>query len=131
MLNILVGLGGLPVLVANTISVSIGITISYFLNHRFVFRHQQKYSFGSYIRFFLGTGVGVIVIQNIVLFIAGKTGFAHSANSVHLLLINVSDRTFALNIAKALAVVVGMVWNFLFYKYVIFRKGDDDSLIMA
>jgi putative flippase GtrA len=124
-LNILVELAGLPVLVANSISVSVGITISYFLNHRIVFRHPQKYSLKNYIRFFFVTGFGVIVLQNLVIYASTKLGIANSDNTVHLLLFNVSDKTVVLNIAKALAVIVGMVWNFLLYKYVVFRHEDD------
>jgi putative flippase GtrA len=131
-LNLLVMLAGFPELVANSLSVSVGITVSYFLNHRLVFRHPQKYALKSYLRFFLVTGLGAIIIQNTVLFFAGKTGFAHSASSVHFL-VTISEKTLVLNAGKALAVVIGLVWNFLLYKYVVFNDGtsSDDAAIIA
>jgi putative flippase GtrA len=131
-LNLLVMMAHFPELAANGVSVSVGITASYFLNHRVVFRHPQKYAIKSFVRFFLVTGIGAIVIQNTVLFLAGKTGYAHSASSVHFLL-SISEKTLVLNVAKAIAVVFGLVWNFLLYKYFIFSDGtqSDDELIVA
>jgi putative flippase GtrA len=123
-LNLLVEVAGLPQLVANTCSVSLGLTISYFLNHRLVFRHPQKYSLKSYLHFMLVSGLGIIIIQNSVLYIASRTSLAHTHHLAHLLLFNISDKTLALNCGKAVAVLVGMVWNFLFYKYVVFRHKD-------
>ena len=134
-LNLLVGLAGFHELAANTISVSFGITISYLLNHRLVFRQPQKYSLKRYIHFFLVTGIGVIAIQNLVIYAASRTGLANSDNTVHLFLIDITDKTAVLNVAKALAILVGMVWNFLLYKYVVFRHTDKpdvaDEIIVA
>ncbi len=134
-LNLLVAIGGLNELLANTISVSIGITISYFLNHKIVFREPQKYSLKAYLRFIAVTGLGVIIIQNLVIYLATHTGLANSGNTVHLLLINLSDKTVALNIGKALAIIVGMIWNYLLYKYVVFGRDKQadpaDEIIVA
>lgn len=134
-LNVLVELAGLPPVVANTVSVTVGFTLSYFLNHRIVFRHPQKYSLQGYVRFFLITGLGVIVIQNLVIHVATHAGIAQSAHSYHLLTFDVSTKTVVLNAAKMAAVIIGIAWNFLLYKYVVFRKQDQpdttDKIIVA
>lgn len=122
MLNTLVFILGAYPILANTISVSIGITISYLLNHFFVFQLKEKIRFKKYIQFFCITGFSSLIIQNSII-----TGFAifFNSNLSHSLFVIdmlVDNDFFELNIAKASAVLVGMVWNFILYKYVIFRK---------
>lgn len=122
LLNILVFLLGAYPLIANTITVLIGITISYILNHHFVFRNKSKLSFRKYAAFLAVTGFSSLVIQNTIIYsfeLAGASGFLFSIPPVELVLGNEALR---LNVAKACAVLVGMVWNFTLYKFVIFRK---------
>lgn len=128
LLNILVQMFAVPVLIANTFAVLLGITLSYFLNHRIVFRHHQPYSLKSYAQFFLVTGVSVLIIQNVIILSAMQLGIANSDNTRHLLLFDVPDKTVVLNVSKALAIGVGMVWNYLLYRYVIFRNKPDKAL---
>jgi len=124
LLNIMVFLLGAYPLVANTITVLIGITISYVLNHRFVFRNKSKLSIRKYAAFLAVTGFSSLIIQNSIIYcfeLAGSSGFLFSIPPVEFILGNDALR---LNIAKACAVLVGMVWNFTLYKFVIFRKKE-------
>jgi putative flippase GtrA len=124
-LNLLTIIFGLRNWIANTVSVTIAITISYLLNHRIVFRHPQKYSIKSYAKFFLVTGFSSIVIQNFIIdYVAPKVAPIHASQVVHILNHAVSAQVLRLNIAKVLAVIVGMIWNFLLYKYIIFRNQE-------
>ena len=127
MLNILVFVFGAYPILANTMSVSIGITISYLLNHFFVFQSKEKLQLKKYIQFFCITGFSSLIIQNSI--ITGFAIFFDSSLSHSLFIINlVAGNDFLeLNIAKASAVLVGMVWNFTLYKYVIFRKKADSE----
>lgn len=135
LLNVMFAVLKFPTLLANSISVTVSITVSYFLNHKIVFRHPEKYSIKNYIRFFLITGFSVIVIQNLIIYTATKLVVIHAGASVRILGIAVPADTARLNLAKAAAVVVGMVWNFLLYKFVVFRNQDmvdeADELVLA
>jgi putative flippase GtrA len=111
-----------PPLVANSLSVSIAVTVSYFLNHSIVFRDTGSYSLKKYARFFLVTGLGVILIQDIVIyFVTDKLWIISDASTVTLLGHATSARTLELLGAKLAAVLVGLTWNYLLYKYVVFR----------
>jgi putative flippase GtrA len=129
LLNILVGLAHFAPILANTISVSVGITISYFLNHYFVFASKEKISLKKYAVFFAVTGFSSLIIQNLI--IGGFEIMTDSSWGRSLFLIQElgHHETLELNIAKVIAVATGMVWNFLLYKYVIFKKKPDESLI--
>lgn len=130
MLNILVLLVGLPVLVANTISVTIGITISFFLNRRFVFQQPRANATKKqFAYFFIVTGASVLLIQNIVIYIVEQILGVRDIGFHGLLgvigLDSISNRAINLNVAKALAVLVGMVWNFTLYSRVVFTSKSE------
>jgi putative flippase GtrA len=127
LLNIFVFLLGAVPLIANVLSVSIGITISYLLNHHFVFRYGDKISLKKYLMFFGITGFSSLIIQSLII-----TGFTalFQTNFSHSLFImrDISNNKFLeLNIAKASAVLIGMIWNFILYKHIIFRMKDKDG----
>jgi putative flippase GtrA len=127
LLNILYEVVGLSILAANTTSVSIGITISYLLNHRVVFRYSQKPSLKSYGHFFLITGVGVLIVQNLVIYIVTHLFRVSPSATTEIMSINIKTTTFELNISKALAVIIGAVWNYLLYKFLIFPSATEDN----
>ena len=119
-LNVLVFAFATPILAANAISVTIGICVSYLLNHFFVFRYQEPISVKRFGIFFLVTGFSSLILQNAVILgfeLLFDTEFGRSL----LFLPSESGKHFvAINIAKATAVLIGLVWNFLFYKFVVF-----------
>jgi putative flippase GtrA len=122
LLNVLVFAFGMPTLVANAISVTVGICVSYLLNHFFVFRYQEPISLKRFGMFFLVTGFSSLILQNAVILgfeLLFDTEFGRSL----LFLPSEDGKHFvAINIAKAAAVLLGLIWNFLFYKFVIFRS---------
>lgn len=113
---------GLSVLVANTISVLIGITVSYLLQHFFVFRYPHRVSILKFAEFFLLTGFSSLVLQNLIIF--GFENFFDTQFGNSLLLLPTAEgrAVLGLNFAKAVAVLIGLVWNFFFYRFVIFRE---------
>ncbi len=126
---------GLPELVANTMSISMAITVSYFLNHRIVFRYQKNYSFKNYLKFFAITGFSTIVIQDAVIYVSVHKLWVVGKGTTRLIGLEVSLKTLELLGAKIVGVLIGMVWNFLLYKYLVFRhtkKTDEaDEYVIA
>jgi putative flippase GtrA len=116
---------GLNELIANTISVSIAITVSYFLNHRIVFRYHEHYSLKRYLHFFAVTGISIILIQDLIIYLATKVFWPVSTSRITVILGHSwSLKTIELLGAKIAAVLIAMVWNFLLYKYIIFKHKD-------
>ena len=127
LLNFLVFfLGALPLL-ANGISVSIGITISYLLNHYFVFKSTDPVSMRKYLAFFAATGFSSLIIQSVIIFGFGMFFQTDISRSLFIIRDIAANEFIELNFAKAVAVGVGMVWNFLIYKYFIFKSSPHAS----
>ncbi|PTL73335.1 GtrA family protein [Rathayibacter caricis DSM 15933] len=127
-LNALTLLVGLPALAANVASVTVGISISYVLNHFFVFRQRGRPSAAAFGVFFLVTGVSSLLLQSLVIYgfeVFFGTTFGHS-----LLFLPSSGQNavLAINAAKAAAVLVGLIWNFCMYKFVVFRRPGEPEL---
>jgi putative flippase GtrA len=120
-LNALVFLAHLPVWLANTISVSFGITLSYFLNHHLVFRHHNKPNIRLFLKFFAVTGIGVILLQTIVIYLTRPVfrRLIHDSHSLSLIRV---ESSISLNLAKVTAILVGLFWNYFFYSRIVFKK---------
>ncbi len=130
LLNSIIIIFGLPALFANVISASIAITVSYFLNHYIVFRHHEPPSKKNALKFFIITGVSVLVIQSLVIAVIGYGLEIYAASFLNwaVALIHnsvVTSHIIAANIAKACAVLAGMLWNFVLYKNVVFEKQEN------
>lgn len=119
-LNTLVFVAHAPVWVANAISVSFGITLSYFLNHLIVFRHHSRPNFKLYAKFFTVTGIGVIVLQTLIIYLT-RPGYKSLVDGLHSASLTRLDSKISLNLAKVTAIIVGMAWNYMFYSKVIFK----------
>ncbi|PPG20573.1 GtrA family protein [Rathayibacter toxicus] len=127
-LNTLTLILHMPVLGANVVSVLIGITISYGVNHIFVFRHPGGISLATFAKFFLVTGFSSLVLQSVIIW--GFEMFFHTRFGHSLLFLPSSGENaiLAVNVAKAAAVFVGLVWNFCMYRFVVFRRRAEEQL---
>lgn len=121
-LNAMTLLLGLNIFVSNTISVTIGITLSYMLNHYFVFRYPTKVSLRKFAEFFLVTGFSSLILQNAIIYLFELLFDTRFGNSLLFLPDAESNHVLAINVAKAVAVLIGLVWNFCMYKFVVFRR---------
>lgn len=122
LLNVMTLALGAPVLVANTISVVFGICISYVLNHFFVFRYPEPVTMRTFLRFFAVTGFSSLVLQNVVIWLFELLFGTSFGRSLLILGNDAANDILAINVAKAAAVFLGLVWNFLFYRFVVFRS---------
>jgi putative flippase GtrA len=126
-LNILAFSFDINKILANTISVSIAMTVSYFLNRQLVFKYEGKDHAKRLFLFIIITVFGLYVIQNSVIFLLVRhvTFPAHLATSIiHGIGLNsLSDSFIGLNLAKAIATGITMVWNYFMYKHFVFSVG--------
>lgn len=119
---------GLPAYIASPLIVFTVMSFSYVLNAKIVFPTNLK--FRQYISFMILTGIGVIVIQTTLsmLFERWAQGFLinlqiFSKENINIFIANSSVRITG--------VIFSLVWNFLFYKYVVFRdrSKENDSTV--
>lgn len=127
-LNVLVFNFQFPVWLGNTIAVSVAITSSYFLNHKIVFRHHHDPNARQFFKFFLITGVGVIITQTFIIYLT-RTTFDHFLHNHIPSFSDNADAKLSLNLAKISAAFIGIIWNYLFYSLVIFKKSPEYSEI--
>lgn len=131
-LNILVFAGGFNKIMANTISVSIAMAVSYLLNKYVVFRHKEEHRATKLVLFVIITAFGLFVLQNGIIYILVHL-FTFPGNLATTILHgglglkNLSDSFISLNIAKALATAVTLVWNYFMYKQLVFIKSQQKN----
>lgn len=111
-LNILIILTGVTsgtsIIPIKAFAFSSAVLNSYFWNKRWVFAGQGH---GNFVIFFIVTAVG-IAVNSFVVFII----------TTYIPMIIVSDRVLWANMANVVATGVSMVWNFMGYRLVVFRK---------
>ncbi len=96
---------GVPLFVANFLSTTAGMLLSFTLNRNFTFRAKGGDVRRQVILFFAVTAFGLWVVQALIIF-AVTAAFP----GVHLL------------IPKFAGIAVGLVWNYLLYDKVVFRQ---------
>ncbi|WP_181775656.1 GtrA family protein [Amycolatopsis pittospori] len=96
---------GVPLFVANLLSTTAGMLLSFTLNRNFTFRAKEGDVRRQAILFFAITAFGLWVVQALVIF-AVNSAFP----GLHLL------------IPKFAGIAVGLVWNYLLYAKVVFRQ---------
>lgn len=113
---------GLPLLIANVISVSAALCVSYFLNNNWVFKGHKTGS--NSVLLFIGiTLFGVYILQSIVILVlSGDRTVIAQGIQYSLGLAGLESGGFIeANIAKILATVVSSIWNFLMYRRFVFK----------
>jgi putative flippase GtrA len=125
-LNLLVFAFDLNKILANTISVSIAMLVSYGLNHKVVFRYKGKDHAKKLVIFIAITAFGLFVLQNLIIYVLMHlfTWPGNTATSVvHALVLTSFNKEFiTLNFAKVVATAVTMVWNYFMYKKFVFNN---------
>jgi putative flippase GtrA len=104
-----VGLGW-PALGANSASVAVAATSSFFMNRHWTFRHRANTGLRrEYTLFFLLNGVGLLIANACILFVE-----------------QVLDQTgpLWLNIAKVAGLILGMVFRFTTYRRWVFLSPE-------
>jgi putative flippase GtrA len=100
---------GSELLTANIISTSVALAFSFFANRFFTFKSQGKKRTQIF-AFLIVTLFGLWVIQPIIILLSMS------------ILEQLFSSSLLLLIAKLIAVVFSMTWNYLLYDLLVFRK---------
>jgi len=102
---------GMDKIVANYFSTGFALIFSFFANKSFTFKHQSGNAKKQFILFLVITLIGLWIIQPIVIW--GVTS---------LLAPYVPNEAINLFIAKLIATVASLIWNYILYSRIVFKK---------
>lgn len=102
---------GIDKIVANYISTSISFIFSFFANKTFTFKVKNSDAKREFLSFIVVTLIGLWVLQPLIITIV-----------THLLAATTLNDTTTLLIAKLLATVVSLTWNYVLYSRFVFKK---------
>ncbi len=120
---------GQKFLIANIISVVIAMINSFILNKQWTFKTEEGNIYKQIFQFLAITIIGMFVIHQII-FNALYYGLPSISNFivsiVHFLKLSgiFSDSFIALNFAKIIAIIGSLIWNFIGYKFIVFKKKE-------
>ena len=115
---------GFPLILANFFSTTITFVISFFLNKKITFKSetQNKKDIAREMALFaIITLFGLWVIQNIIISIT-KPLIIHYCGDIYIIFINISQENFAILTSKIIGTIFSLIWNFILYKKVVFKK---------
>ena len=113
-LFILVNLG-LDKIHANYISTGLAFIFSFFVNKSFTFKSTSGNAKKQFVLFLLVTMTGLWVIQPIIIALV-TTGLETLIDSSNIVLL----------VAKLIASIASLTWNYLFYSRLIFKKASEE-----
>jgi len=102
---------GLDKIPANYISTTITMVISFFLNKEFTFKSEDKATKRQFIIFIVVTATGLWIIQPIVILFVANLLAQTDLNDPSILFIS-----------KIIATVASLIWNYLLYSRLVFKK---------
>ncbi|HVI68949.1 MAG TPA: GtrA family protein [Magnetospirillaceae bacterium] len=125
LLNLLVSFAGLPLYGANFISAFIAMCVSFVLNKNFVFHENSRADAREFFTFIGVTLLSIWGVQTLVIFLLTQQfpqPLVTIADAVHStgLAQSFSIEFIVNNTTKIIATVASLIWNYLFYKYVVF-----------
>jgi putative flippase GtrA len=112
-LLLLTNLFGVGSIAANYISTSISFVFSFFVNKSFTFKSTTGNVKKQFALFIGVTIIGLWVIQPIIIWVVENI----------LAPLNWNENV-TLIIAKLIATVASLIWNYLFYSRLVFKKAD-------
>ncbi|HUD08340.1 MAG TPA: GtrA family protein [Candidatus Saccharimonadales bacterium] len=120
--SVLLILGWMPLL-ANTVSTSAGMLLSFFLNRRFTFRAHHQNSRQQARRFLIVTLTGLWLLQPIIIYLVRDLSSSLFHFNKTRLLLNL--------IAKLISIIFSFIWNYLWYSRFVFKTDTlkDDAII--
>jgi len=102
---------GINKIPANYLSTGVSMVFSFYGNRRFTFKHTTGKKHHQFALFVIVTVIGVWVIQPLVIWAV-----------THLLSFHLSSASLQLFVAKVIATGASLVWNYLLYSRLVFKK---------
>lgn len=102
---------GMDKIAANYISTGLSLIFSFFMNKSFTFKHKTGNAKKQFIFFLVITLIGLWVIQPIVIWISSAALAPY-----------ITSEAISLFIAKLIATVASLVWNYILYSRIVFKK---------
>lgn len=105
---------GVDKIIANYFSTSVALIFSFFANKSFTFKNQSGDAKKQFIVFLAVTLVGLWVIQPLIIWISTNTLQPY-----------ISNEAINLFIAKLIATVASLIWNYLLYSRLVFKQTEE------
>ena len=102
---------GMDKIVANYFSTGISLIFSFFANKSFTFKHKSGNAKKQFALFLIITLIGLWVIQPIVIWVSSAALAPY-----------VTNEPLNLFIAKLIATVASLIWNYILYSRIVFKK---------
>ena len=102
---------GIDKIVANYISTSVALVFSFFANKSFTFKNTDKNAKKQFLLFLAVTLAGLWILQPIIIWGISPILAPHIPNEAILLFV-----------AKLIATVASLIWNYLLYSRLVFKK---------
>lgn len=110
LLFLLVALGA-DKIVANFLSTGASMVVSFFANKTFTFKNNSPNAKKQFALFISVTASGLWILQPTIIWLVTEA-----------LQKIVSSENVSLFVAKIIATVASLVWNYLFYSHIVFKK---------
>lgn len=107
---------GVPLLMANIVSTTTAFVSSFIANRKYTFKSTGDSAKRQFILFVVVTLFGLWVLQSIVLWL-----------SEDAIISLIGNETYGLIVAKLLATLVSMSWNYILYAKFVFKKSTNSS----
>jgi len=102
---------GVDKIAANYISTSVALVFSFFANKSFTFKNTEKNSKKQFAIFLVVTLAGLWILQPIIIWVVSMSLAPYITNEAVLLFV-----------AKLIATVASLIWNYLLYSRLVFKK---------
>lgn len=102
---------GLHKIAANTLSTGIAFVFSFFANKQFTFKDSSKNVKRQFIAFAIITLSGLWLLQPLIIWLSSDFLAPHTNNE-----------QLTLFIAKVIATIASMVWNYILYTKLVFKQ---------
>lgn len=102
---------GIPVAIANIISTGIAFIVSFFANKKYTFKSTDTNIVREMVLFVIVTLLGLWVLQTLVI----QWLLPYATDITH-------DKNIALLICKLIATGISMIWNYILYDKLVFKK---------
>jgi putative flippase GtrA len=104
---------GVNKIVANYFSTGLALIFSFFVNKSFTFKNKDKNAKKQFAIFLVVTLSGLWILQPIIIWASSP-----------ILEPYIPDSNILLFVAKLVASVATLVWNYLFYSRLVFKKAE-------